>query len=90
MDGRPLLQANSVQGTSASTAKGPATACWHMRQWQMPTRRGSVNTQKRTAPHWQPPVCNGVRGSSGADTEGLVQAGERGNRVAAREPTTDD
>src|SRR5262245_35266975 len=77
-DGCPLLHANSVQGTLAHTANGPATAFWHMRQWQMPIRGGSAKTTKRTAPHWQPPVCTGVRAWLGAHTESLLQAGERG------------
>ncbi len=40
--GLPRVQANSAHGTSAKMAKGPATAFWHMRQWQMPILMGSA------------------------------------------------
>ena len=36
---------------------------WTIRQWQMPIRVGGVDTAKRMAPHWQPPVKTGFGAS---------------------------
>jgi hypothetical protein len=44
---------------SASDANGAPVAFWHILQWQIPTRTGGVDTAKRIAPHWQPPVRTG-------------------------------
>jgi hypothetical protein len=40
--GSPRVQAKFSIRTFAHAVKGPPTDFWHMRQWQMPARSGSL------------------------------------------------
>src|SRR5262249_12569697 len=79
-DGCPLVHTKSVLLRSAKEANGAPLAFWHIRQWQIETRFGVADTEKRTAPHWQPPVKTGLVASVMA----APSAGRRPAELQAR------